>query len=77
MPLLCYKFYSVYDRDTEMPLIIHATAKEIQERLNITDQTFRTYVSHTKHGTRKNRYEIYLDDPEDDDDGKDNERKAN
>jgi hypothetical protein len=51
-----------------MPVIIHATAKEIQDRLGITMQSFYTYVSHTRNGTRKNKYEIYLDDPEEEDD---------
>lgn len=48
--------------------MIHATAKEIRKRLGITDQTFRTYVSHTRHGSRQNKYDIYLDDTEDDTD---------
>ena len=61
-----HKFYSVYDRETEMPIIIHANAKEIRERLGITDQTFRTYASHTKNGTRSDKYLIYVDDLEDD-----------
>lgn len=69
-PYTRYKFYSVYDRDTEMPIIIHADSKECAERLGITELTFRSYVSHTKHGKRKGKYEIYLDDPEDEDDGK-------
>ena len=68
MPCRNYKFYSVYDRDTEMPVIIHATAKEVQEQLGISAQTFYTYVSHTRNGTRKNKYEIYLDDQEEKDD---------
>ena len=68
MACRCYKFYSVYKRGTDEPVIIHATAKEIQKRLGITDQTFRTYVSHTKLGTRKNKYDIYLDEPENDED---------
>lgn len=62
-----YKFYSVYKRGTDEPVIIHATAKECCERLGITDPTFRTYVSHTKHGTRSDPYKIYLDDLEEDD----------
>ena len=61
------KFYSVYDRETEMPIIIHARAKEIRERLGITDQTFRTYASHTKHGTRSDKYLIYAYEPEEGD----------
>ena len=67
MPCRCYKFYSVYKRGTDEPVMIHATAKEIRERLGITDQTFRTYASHTKNGTRSDPFEIYLDDPEEDD----------
>lgn len=68
MACRCYKFYSVYRSGTDEPLIIHATAKEIQQRLGITDPTFRTYVSHTKHGSRHNKYDIYMDEPEEDDD---------
>ena len=67
MACRCYKFYSVYRSGTDEPLIIHATAKEIQERLGITDQTFRTYASHTKNGTRRNPFDIYLDESEEDD----------
>lgn len=45
MACRCYKFYSVYDRHTDMPVIVHATAKECQAVLGITDKTFRTYVT--------------------------------
>lgn len=65
MACRCYKFYSVYKSGTDEPVIIHATAKEIQKRLGLTDQTFRTYVSHTRHGTRSDKYQIYVDDLED------------
>lgn len=68
MACRCYKYYSVYKSGTDEPVMIHATAKEIQKRLGITDQTFRTYTSHTRHGSRQNKYDIYLDDPEEDDD---------
>ena len=67
MACKCYKFYSVYKRGTDEPVIIHATAKEIKRRLGITEQTFLTYASHTRHGSRSNKYDIYLDDPEDED----------
>lgn len=59
-----YKFYSVYDAVTDMPIIIHATAKECAEKIGINEATFRSYLSHTRSGTRKNKYEIYVDDPE-------------
>lgn len=61
-----YKYYSVYDKKTDMPLLIHATAKECQAVLGISPGTFYTYVSHSRHGTRNNKYEIYLDDNEED-----------
>ncbi len=64
MPCRPYKFYSVYDRDTDMPLIIHGTVKECTERLGITEATFRSYVSQTRSGVRKNKYEVYVDDLE-------------
>lgn len=59
-----YKFYSVYERGTEMPIVIHGTVKECTEVLGITEATFRSYLSHTRSGVRKNKYEIYVDDPE-------------
>ena len=65
-PYKPYRFYSVYDRDTDMPILIHATSKECRERLGITEQTFRTYVTHTRNGTRNDKYQIYVDEPEDD-----------
>lgn len=68
MACRCYKFYSVYRSGTDEPVVIHATAKEIQRLLGITDPTFRTYASHTKNGTRKNPFDIYLDEQEDDTD---------
>ena len=61
-----YKYYSVYDKKTDMPLLIHATAKECQAVLGISPGTFYTYVSHSRHGTRNNKYEIFLDDNEED-----------
>ena len=67
MAFRCYKFYSVYRSGTDEPVVIHATATEIQRLLGITDQTFRTYASHTKNGTRKNPFDIYLDEQEEDD----------
>ena len=68
MPCRPYKFYSVYDRDTDMPLVIHGTSKECAEQLGITEATFRSYVSHTKLGVRKNKYEVYVDDLDDGED---------
>ena len=57
-----YKHYSVYDRDTDMPILIHATSREVCERLDITCSSFYSYVSHTRSGARNNKYQIYLDE---------------
>ena len=61
-----YKYYSVYSRDTDMPILIHATAKECQEVLGISPSTFYCYVSHSRRSTRKNKYDIFLDEDEED-----------
>ena len=66
VPCHHYKYYSVYSRDTDMPILIHATAKECQAVLGVSPGTFYTYVSHSRHGTRNNKYEIFLDDNEED-----------
>lgn len=63
-----YKLYSVYDRDTDLPIIIHATSRECAEWLGIKEMTFRSYLAHRRHGTRNDKYVIYEDEPEDDED---------
>ena len=65
MPDNGYKYYSVYDRKTDMPIIIHASALECCAMLNITVSTFYCYVSHSNTGYRKGKYEIFVDDKED------------
>ena len=57
-----FKYYSVYRRKTDMPVIIHARSKECLSILGVSLATFYTYVSHTKNGTRKCKYEIYVDE---------------
>ena len=66
MPRNPYKFYSVYERGTDMPIIIHESSIECMKKLGIAEATFRAYVSHTRHGTRSDKYQIYVDDPEED-----------
>ena len=64
----CYKFYSVYMHGTDEPIIIHGSAKACAEKLGITEASLRCYLSHTRSGARKGKYEVYVDDPEDEDD---------
>ena len=61
-----FKYYSVYRRKTDMPVIIHATSHECLEVLGVTLNTFYIYVTRTNKGIKKRRYDIYVDDPEED-----------
>ena len=61
-----FKYYSVYRRKTDMPVIIHGNTLECMEAAGISQATFYTYVSHTRYGTRKCKYEIYEDEEVDD-----------
>lgn len=62
MPGKFVNYYSVYRRKTDMPVIIHATSHECLEVMGVSKATFYCYVSHTKYGTRKCKYEIYVDE---------------
>ena len=57
-----YKRYSVYDRKTDLPVIIHGTTGECMQAIGVSRATFWCYVTHTRHGTRKCKYEIYVDE---------------
>ena len=56
------KYYSVYLCKTDMPVIIHATSRECARAMGVTYATFRCYASHNRLGTRKCKYEIYVDE---------------
>lgn len=55
-------YYSVYNRKTDMPVIIHGNTLECIKAMGVSQATFYTYLSHTKHGTRKCKYEVYEDE---------------
>lgn len=57
-----YKYYSVYRRKTGMPVVIHGTLMECIRTLGVSRATFYCYVTHTRHGTRKCKYEIFVDE---------------
>lgn len=59
-----HKFYSVYDRHTDMPVIIHEPAKECAEKIGITLGTLRSYVSRTRKGNNRGRYDVFEDEIE-------------
>lgn len=57
-----YKHYSVYEHGTDRPIVIHGTVDECLKATNLTPQTFYSYVSKTKIGTANRRYDVYVDD---------------
>lgn len=61
-----YKHYSVYERRTDRPIMIHGTAAECIKATGLTPPTFYSYISKTKSGTTKRRYDVYVDDDEED-----------
>ena len=67
MSKLCYKRYSVYRRDNEMPLIIFATAKECAEAMGCDVRTFYSYLSRFSKGMPyPKNYLIYEDEIDED-----------
>ena len=62
-----YKHYSVYNRKTDLPVIIYGKTSECLRILGVSRTTFYCYVAHTKNGTRKCKYEIFVDEENDDD----------
>lgn len=62
------KYYSVYNRHTDQPVIVHARAKECMAAVGLTPASFYSYVTRTRKGVEKGRYEIFVDE-EDDEDG--------
>ena len=59
--------YSVYDRRTEMPLIIAGTAAQCAAAMGVTMNTFYSLRSKYKHGVQ-GRWEIYRDEEGDEED---------
>lgn len=64
-----YRYYSVYKRRTDEPVVIHGTALECIKVMGVTMTTFYIYVTRTNKGFGKRKYDIYVDDPEEVEDG--------
>ena len=61
--------YSVYNPGTDMPVIIGGTARECAAAMGVTYASFRTIYSTLKNGQpRSNRWEIYRDEEDLDED---------
>ncbi len=63
------KYYSVYKRKTDEPVIIHGTAKECAKVIGVAVNSFHIYVTRFNKGVKRRKYDIYVDDPEEDEDG--------
>lgn len=59
--------YSVYNRRTDQPIVIHATAAECSEALGIEVRTFYKQITRTRQGMPPKKYEIFTDDEDEDD----------
>lgn len=63
-----YRHYSAYKRKTDEPVMIYGTARECIKVMGVTMTTFYIYVTRTRKGFGKRKYDIYVDDPEEDED---------
>ena len=59
--------YSVYERGTDRPIMIHGTADECAAALGVLRRTFYIYIIRQERGDRMN-IEIFRDDPNDEED---------
>jgi hypothetical protein len=60
-----YRYYSVYRRKDDSPVIIHGTTQECMATMKVTKTTFYNYGTRTRTGAPC-KYDIYVDDPEED-----------
>ena len=61
------KYYSVYNRKTDLPVFVHGRASECCEAMGVTRATFYHYRTRNKTGFLPCKYEIIVDDEEDED----------
>ena len=61
-------YYSVYNRKTDEPVYIHGRAKECAKAMKVTAATFYHYVTRNKTGFMDCKYDIYVDE-EDEENG--------
>ena len=57
--------YTVYDRHTDLPVMVNGTARECAAAMGVTLGSFRTLYAKLKNGCRHvgHRWEIYRDEP--------------
>ena len=60
------KRYSMYDRKTDMPLLLYATAKECAEFMKVDQKTFYHTICRQRSGVHVyKKYEIFEDEVDD------------
>lgn len=58
--------YSVYDRHTDMPVLIHGTAEQCAKCMGIKLNSFYRTLMRQREGSSASKYEIVVDDDYDD-----------
>lgn len=58
--------YSVYNRRTDMPVMIHGTAAECAVCMGIDTKSFYNSLRRSLAGRSKTKYEIFIDEDQDD-----------
>lgn len=61
-----YKYYSVYNRHTDEPVIIHGSPLECMAATGLAKRSFYIYVTRTRQNAKKGKYEIYVDEEDED-----------
>lgn len=61
-------YYSVYNRRTDQPVIIHGMARECMAATGLKSRSFYNYVTRTRHNCQRGRkYDIFVDEEDDED----------
>ena len=58
------RWYSVYRKEDDMPIMIHGLSSECAAAMGITKNSFYRYMVQSEHGVKGRKYEIFVDDPD-------------
>ena len=56
--------YSVYRKGTDEPIVINGTSEQCAAAMSITTNSFYRYLVRSEHGIKGRKYEIFVDDPD-------------
>lgn len=60
------KHYSVYEAETDKPIVIHGTSDECAKMLGITRDSFYSKIVRQRNGRKPEKYEIFEDEEDED-----------